>query len=317
MKYDKQTISKSSVLYQARYCAQEDISIALCKKKKIKILDHPISFKNFERRKRDFFSSIIDRSSKSVVSGSNLYCLFSEKKQKFSFAKFSKSSESLNFLPSVLDERSSFCVCSFMKKIFVLGGYESMESINSCMAYDCKRNEWNYIAPMNESRGSTACAVFHGKIVITGGWVHRRLISGKFSFDLLKSVESYCPHENKWTQLPDMLQRKCSHGIASIGNKMYVIAYDFRNSCEVFDTVTNKFTIINSNQDMKRTFIYSPKNSAFTVGYKIHVFKIKRCMEERTVFNFCYDVKEDAWTSESICNVEYFDDFSRAKMFKH
>ena len=46
MKYDKQTSSKSSVLYQARYCAQEDISIAVCEDKKIKLLKHPFCLKN-------------------------------------------------------------------------------------------------------------------------------------------------------------------------------------------------------------------------------------------------------------------------------
>ena len=46
MKYDKQISDKFSVLYQARYCAQEDISIVVCEDKNIKMLEHPFCLKN-------------------------------------------------------------------------------------------------------------------------------------------------------------------------------------------------------------------------------------------------------------------------------
>ena len=98
-------------------------------------------------------------------------------------------------LPSTLDERSRFCICSFMKKIYVIGGYRGKQEnfgscINSSMCYDIKNNKWTYVASMIESRNNASCAVFEGKIVVTGGFsTHVR--SG------FKSVEADCFHENK------------------------------------------------------------------------------------------------------------------------
>ena len=104
----------------------------------------------------------------------------------------------MNILPLMLDERSRYCVCSFMQKIFVIGGSNSNESINSCMAYDCKIKKWTYIASMNESRKDTSCTVFQGKVVVTGGLKVKTSPHFGIKFPaLLKSVEAYSFHENK------------------------------------------------------------------------------------------------------------------------
>ena len=110
------------------------------------------------------------------------------------FVKFSESSKSLNVLTSVWDKRSEFCVCSFMQKIIVIGGNINEESISSFIAYDINTNNWTYtasmyvsrelcilIASMNEYREDAPCAVFQGKVVVTGGW---KVISGRVSFCL-------------------------------------------------------------------------------------------------------------------------------------
>ena len=138
-----------------------------------------------------------NRDSKLVVSGSNVY-LFGESEQKASFVKYSESSKSWNVLPSVLDERSRFNVCSFMQNIIVIGGSKNKESVSSCMAYDCKINKWTYIASMNKSREDTSCTVFQGKVVVTGGLKVKTSPHFGIKFPaLLKSVEAYSFHENK------------------------------------------------------------------------------------------------------------------------
>ena len=139
----------------------------------------------------------------------------------------------------MLDERSYFSVCSFMQKIAVIGGCKNKESVSSCMAYDIKTNKWASIASMNKSREDTSCTVFKDKIVVTGGY------NGRASFsDIIKSVEAYCFYENKWTQLPDMLKATSSHGSVSLGNKMFVISRNLSNSCEMFYSISNKFTLL-------------------------------------------------------------------------
>ena len=199
MKYDKQTSSKFSVLYRARYCAQEDISIVVWEDTNIKMLEHPFCLKNITNTIPVCPLLKTNRYSKLFVSGSNFY-LFGESEQKSSFVKFTEPSKSWNILPSFLDKRSRFCVCSFMQKIVVIGGNINKESLNSCMAYDINTNKWNYIASMNKSREDTSCTVFKGKIVTTGGWRKMTFSMNRSSTRRLKSVEAYSFHENKWTK---------------------------------------------------------------------------------------------------------------------
>ena len=154
-----------------------------------------------------------------------------------------------------------------MQNIILIGGSNCGKDVKSCMAYDCKSNKWTYIDSMKESRGDMSSTVFQGKVVVTGGYIDRRFSSG-----FLKSVEAYCLHENKWTQFPDMLQKRSDHGTVSIGNKMFVISRYLSNSCEVFDSITNKFTFLKTNPHVNNVDCYPLKTFAITVGYKIHVF---------------------------------------------
>ena len=169
---------------------------------------------------------------------------------------------------------------------------------------------------MNVSREATSCTVFKGKIVVTGGWIEKRLGFRAFSSAFSKSVEAYCFHENKWTQLPDMLKERCDHGTVSIGNKMFVISRVDTNDSEVFDSITNKFTFIKRNPHIKDISHYSPQTRAISVGYKIHIFQVKKFYKRFEISPFYYDVKQETWVSENNCNLEFFNNFSCAKMFK-
>ena len=200
--------------------------------------------RNFTRSKPVCSLPKTNRDSKLVATGSHLY-QFSECEQKTSFLKFPDAIKSSNVLPPMLDKRSKFCACILMQKITVIGGKTNHESVNSCVTYDNEINKWTNIASMNENRENTSSTVFCGEIVVAGGSIKKRLgirAMPSFSTRFLKSVEAYCFHENKWTKFPDMLKNKCGHSTVSIKNKMFVIARYPGGGCEVFDSVTNKFT---------------------------------------------------------------------------
>ena len=167
MKFKNMISNQSSVLYQARYCAQEDISIVVCNDGIIKMLEHPFSLKSFIRSKSLCSLPTFNSNSKLVVSGSNLYVL-DKNGPNTSFVKFSESSKRLNVLPFLPDKRSRFSVCSFMQKIVVIGGNINYKPINSCLAYNTKTNKWTDIASMNEIRGHTSSTVFKGKLWLLG-----------------------------------------------------------------------------------------------------------------------------------------------------
>ena len=70
-----------------------------------------------------------------------------------------------------------------MKSIFLIGGYlEHYIYSKECYKYDLNNNKWTKIAGLNIDRSDTACAVFEGKIVVTGGY------SKKGSFELSRVI---------------------------------------------------------------------------------------------------------------------------------
>ena len=305
-------IEKTSVLYQARYCAQEEFSIAVCLKKSINRLEYPYSLNSHE----DFNQiSVITKkwyNNKVVACGSDLFVL-RKRRRTFAFEKYSESSESKTVLSSLLDNRLHFCVCSFMQRIYVIGGNIKTEdfSIDSCMCYDIECNKWTYIAPMIESRRNASCEVFEGKIVVTGGYDMDKNQLG------YKSVEAYCSFENEWTQLPDMLEKRRYHGTVSIGNKLFVIG---RSTCEVFDSITNKFVFLKSLPDLKDNFFQFVNNiEAVSIGYKIYVYREFKKNRKNVIGSdmviYCYNGEQNDLVQENNLQLD-FEVFSCAKMFK-
>ena len=80
MTCNNQLSGKFSVLYQARYCAQEDISIVVLEDTNIKMLEHPFCLKNITNTIPVCSLLKTNRYSKLFVSGSNFY-LFGESEQ--------------------------------------------------------------------------------------------------------------------------------------------------------------------------------------------------------------------------------------------
>ena len=108
----------------------------------------------------------------------------------------------------------------------------------------------------------------------------------------LKSVEAYDYHENKWTYLPDMNCARFFHGSVSMGNKMFMIGGTMTKTCEVFDSITEKFIYLKQKLPTPLLFV----KSAVVIGYKIIVFPGFLTVKNKKVL--VYDVLMDQ------CNVE-------------
>ena len=135
-----------SVLYQTRYCAQEDVRLALCMDGNIRLLEKPFCLRNLHTS--EIISCLPGQSSNShsVACGSDLY-LVCENDKSYTLGKFSFSNKKLKELPPLLDERIWFSVSCFMQKLFVISGSKINEdklykSCSSCMCYDSKSDEW-------------------------------------------------------------------------------------------------------------------------------------------------------------------------------
>ena len=290
------------VLYENRYCNQEGFSILACggcsyknKKDLNQVLDVKIpSFEVTEfpfMEKRHYLLKLT--TIKSEIFGiADSYVQYKKLgSSRKSVEIFSEKTKTWKHQYIKFEERFYFCLCSFMSKVYIIGGYikSKKTSISSCYTYNIKNNKRYKIADLNQSRYGAASTVFEGKIVITGGF-------SKSENRQLKSVEAYDYYENKWTYLPDMIYERKSHAVVNIGNKLFVIGGRTTSSCEVFDSFSRKFLIIKSY--MKTTVLEKFYTEAFSVGENIVVFH--HCRGLKTVI-YVYDVNKCKW-SEVDCS---------------
>ena len=111
----------------------------------------------------------------------------------------------------------------------------------------------------------------------------------KFRKEKLKSIESYDFHENKWYYFPDMLSPRVNHSAVSIGNKMFMIGGS-KDYCEVFDSVTRKFTYIKTLPKWVRVEELNSSYQVVSIGYKIYFFR----KEDNKVNVHSYNVKKQS-----------------------
>ena len=321
---NKMKNEKTYVLYLTRYCAQEDFSIAVCMDKSIKRLQYPFCLKDYENSKQMCSISKNRSDSKIVACGSDLY-VRSKSKQGCFFEKYFAFSKNLIILPSTLDKRSGFCVCSFMQNIYVMGGNKTVSrpygyiysSCNACMCYNVRTKTWTYIASMSESRHNASCAIFEGKIVVSGGRSFE--LFGRSSF--LRSVEMYCSFGNKWTKFPDMLGGRVDHGSVSMGNKLFVVGGLNLTCCEVFDRSNNAFTYVESIPH--NTYVNHHPADLVSVGYKIYVIReiqtetLGDSKGKYSLIMLCYDSNKNAWKTADGYSLQNEAEFSCAKVLNN
>ena len=355
------------VLYKSRYCDQENFEIAAFSSEyngKDICLDKPVLLSSFDTKENlpskitkssdraSYKSRVLERKfkSKSIVYsidsksvgtsenlksvgvGGDIYLLYQNLfgRRVYSTAScykpnsvkmFSSATKRWKSLPELSDTKEFFCICSFLQNLYLIG--------NVCMYYDKHINKWKSIAVINESREDTACTVFEGKIIVSGGFtiVQRHITTRKVLnntvgiFKSLKSnsVEAYDYHENKWTSFPSMLSQRINHTALSIGNKMFIIGGS-SDYPEVFDSVTRKFTYIENWPKIVRTSevglyhsfepsLYFRLFQTVSIGYKIYIFK-----EENNKVNIhCYDVRNNLFSFETSMESKKIDKVSYVK----
>ena len=183
----------------------------------------------------------------------------------------------LNF--DMIDGRIGTCACSFIDRIFVVGGGSWLgNATNSCCYFN--DDGFKEVRAMESARRRSACVVFRGKVVVSGG------VSGGVSGRMLKSVESYDVFGDEWSAMPDMIHARSDHSLIVATNKMFVVG-DCTIPCEVYDTTFKQFVFFTNDDDF-------PINKVLCFKRKIYLFP-----HEDSVF--CYDLDEDClWKYEDI-----------------
>ena len=144
---------------------------------------------------------------------------------------------------------------------------------------------------MNEQRSDSACALFEGNIVVSGGY--------NYDNNNFKSVELYDVFANAWKSMPNMIEERQSHSLVCIKSKLIAIGGNLLNTnCEVFDKISSMFVTLKTPKF--RSFIVT----AVSIGSKILVFQ----NESQVVL--CYDVDKDEWTEKSCKAIENLCNYS-------
>ena len=273
----------SKVLYENRYCNQDDFSILVCggyTKNGTTLNDvYELRGPNFECSK---FPSMLEARNYCKTAGINSDIVvvggYNEAHTTlYSVELFHSNKKQWVCETELFDKRTEFCICFFKQNLYIIGGInENYQKLRSCRVFSLKYNKWSQIADMNEIRYRAACTVYEGKIVVTGG--------------CSKSVESYDYNDNKWTYLPDMIDVRLNHALVSMGNKMFVIGGFLRRStCEIFESCSRKFCYIRTRSEINN--IASFKGAC--VSNQFIVFG--EVMGKRQTKVFIFDVKANQW----------------------
>ena len=221
-----------------------------------------------------------------------------------SVEKYSLKTNRWQFVAETRDERELFCACSFADDVYVIGGRLRGEETGSCLKFNTKSATWREATQMSEARCYADCAVFQGRIVVTGGSRGENIRDGS-----LGSVEAYDHVGNTWTRMPSMIRRRCLHKVVSMGTKLYVIG-GYRQF-EVFDSVSNKFALVShSSQCLSRlpdlpvnriylledpfSEVLTHPAEVFIMGNKLVVFG------NSSWYVYFYDVESGEWTDEQL-----------------
>ena len=293
--------SRSSVLYKNRYCSQKEHDVVFLKSPVKSNPNEVVKFVGPDYTKVQKLSSMLRPQTNILraVVGTDIYvtnedglvphrlehCIrtcevYSQKRNRWSkLAGFEERIGSVN-------------ICSFMQQVIFIGKIPvgNFKFKSKCVKYDSKRGKWSLMGQTNRCRRSASCAVFEGKVVVSGG-----IEDNDHDFcQSMKSVEAYDYHENKWTYLPDMIKDRCNHATVCVENRMFMIGGWSTGSCEVFDSVSRKFAAVQK----------IPKNIGSTdftkkticVGNKILVFH-GACFES---ILFAYDIETGEWEYQRI-----------------
>ena len=311
----KETLKGKKGLYsnnlsnKTRFCKQNKFNILVCGGEDV-LYNRIVSNVNNINANHHYSVSMLpqmkeDRKSLTAVCAKDEVYVFGGNKRRLGFPikltsveKYSLRTNKWTALPSVLN-RYLFCACSLMGNIYVIGGsYYKGGITNTCFQLSTEDYKWRKVAKMNEPRFGSACLVFEGKIVVSGGTSY---------LEGVNTVEAYDHVAKQWTYMPNMIEIRSSHKAVAMKNKFFVVGGLFNNNCEVFDSTCNTFVILRPPSEYVRKFLWST-NEVVSIGSNLVVFGDRR---ETILF---YDVETDKWSEKSFELTRYLEDFSCVKL---
>ena len=174
-----------------------------------------------------------------------------------------------------------FCLCSFMEKIYLLGGFEE-DTTGVCYSFDPKTRIWTKKQHMLLEKESASAVVFSGRIVVSGGkfWEDGEEI-GEDELVPTTFVEVYDHISDSWSEFPSMNKRRANHKSFAIRNKLFV--FGGHNTPEVYDSTCKKFVNLKVPTWINKNYF----RYLYTMGSKI------------IMDSLFYDFEKDEWSEQT------------------
>uniref|UniRef100_A0A665VQ74 BTB domain-containing protein n=1 Tax=Echeneis naucrates TaxID=173247 RepID=A0A665VQ74_ECHNA len=106
------------------------------------------------------------------------------------------------------------------------------------------------LSPMHYARSGLGTAALNGRLIAAGrNLIPLYVIGGSNGHsDELSCGESYDPHADEWTQIPELRTNRCNAGVCSLNNKLYVVGgsdpcgQKGLKNCDAFDPVNKTWS---------------------------------------------------------------------------
>ncbi|XP_021934032.1 kelch-like protein 10 [Zootermopsis nevadensis] len=176
-----------------------------------------------------------------------------------------------------------------------MGGRDYFRTHRTAERYDCKTNQWSWIAPMNEERYNASATVLNDKIYVAGG---------SFHISIITSVEVYDPDTNRWTYVAPMLSGRAALSCVAFHGCLYALGgYNetpSELSTEKYDPAEDTWTempCMNSKYEYVKAEVID--DTIFMIADPIY----KQCFP---TYVACFNDKENRWYETADMNVRRF-----------
>jgi kelch-like protein 1/4/5 len=138
-------------------------------------------------------------------------------------------------------KRLQFGVAVLDSHVYVVGGRNGLQTLNTVDCFDPVTNSWLPVPPMCSYRHGVSVATLCGPLYAVGG---------HDGWSYLSSVERYDPSTKQWSHITSMSSPRSTAGVAILEGKLYVVGGRDSNSClntmECYDPHTDRWTALPS-----------------------------------------------------------------------
>lgn len=98
-------------------------------------------------------------------------------------------------------------------RIYITGGFNGQECMNTAETYNADTNEWTLIPPMQTRRSGVSCITYHNCLYVIGGF--NGLVR-------MNSSEKFDPTTNHWSPVVDMCNPRSNFAVEVLDDMIFV-----------------------------------------------------------------------------------------------